>query len=110
MSNKLEAALGEIAGTFPMQKIATDWAEKEFAPAPVEPNSFRDSATGGTWPPIEFVDKQDDVYRAERFDFTDDDSTIELSRYHADGEAHIELVFFKADAAKIIALIQEAAK
>lgn len=97
MSNKLEAALGEIAGTFPMQKIGDDWAEKEFAPAPapVEPNTF--------------TDKDGDTYEAVQ-DGVEGWETIDLTKTFSGSDMYETISFLKADAAKIIALIQEAAK
>ena len=60
--------------------------------------------------PIEFVDEDDDVFRAERYGTSMDvDATVEFSKFPTDGLSPVRIVFYAKDAETIIKLIREAA-
>jgi hypothetical protein len=66
-----------------------------------------EAATGGT---NTFTDSEGEVFHAETSMDWDGTDLITLAVFTPDDEDAKEVVFFKADAARIIALIAEAAK
>ena len=71
---------------------------------------MRDSLLAVLGPINSFKDSEGDAFHADGLDFWHGEAVITLSATPPGSDEPSEIIFFKADATKIIALIAEAAK